>query len=350
VERQQQISHDATHDAGQLAVLLDDAAARIDQLTAAIGEQAAIERRFIPVAFRARLLVAEGHRDQGIRLLSDFAAKHLPASATDADRAKLLLELGNLATTIGNYQEAEGWYRQLQAIAPNSYVLLAKSLAQQNKVHDAVEVCLQAAANRPAAEVATVLTQLLSGTGGEGALDKRVQPLIDSALAADRNNTELLMSLAVRNVTENNNDEAIKLFRQVLALRPHDALALNNLATLLAEKPNQLGEARQCVEQAIAVAGRNPALLDTLGTIQVRSGDDQEAVSTLEEAVAGTALDPRYYFHLAVAYQRSGQAAKAKEKLYTARQYGLDRAILTSGDRELLTSLNTELQSATRSN
>ena len=150
----------------------------------------------------------------------------------------------------------------------------------------------------------------------------------------------LLVSLAVRNVTENKNDEAIELFRRVLKLRPNDTLTLNNLATLLSEKPSQLGEARKYVEQAMGIAGRNPVLLDTLGTIMVRSGEHQQAVQTLEEAVAGTASDPRYYFHLAVAYQRSGNASKAHEALETARKCGLDRAILTSGDRELLASLN----------
>jgi Flp pilus assembly protein TadD len=154
------------------------------------------------------------------------------------------------------------------------------------------------------------------------------------------------MSLAVRNVTESKYEEAIKLFRQVLVLRPKDTLALNNLATLLAEKPDQLGEARKCVEQAMDIAGRIPALLDTLGTILVRSGEHEQAVRTLKEAVAGAATDPRYYFHLAVAYERSGQHDKAQVEFATARRYGLDRAILTAGDRELLASLQQFLSNA----
>jgi Flp pilus assembly protein TadD len=117
----------------------------------------------------------------------------------------------------------------------------------------------------------------------------------------------------------------------------------------LAEQPNQLGEARKYVEQAIAADGRSSALLDTLGTIMVRGGENQQAISTLEEAVSGPATDPRYYFHLAVAYQRLGNITKAQEVLKTAHERGLDRAILTTGDRGLLASLNEQLFSTARS-
>jgi Flp pilus assembly protein TadD len=93
----------------------------------------------------------------------------------------------------------------------------------------------------------------------------------------------------------------------------------------------------------MTVSGRQPALLDTLGTILVRSHQYKPAIVALEEAVAGTATDPRYYFHLAAAYDGVNRSADAQRALQTAIELGLDKAILTSGDRELLASLKHEL-------
>jgi len=347
LERSGADGEEALDEMDQRVVFIDDARRRIDKLEALLADQPGVERRFLPVSFRVRLRVADGRSEEGLQLLNEFANSELPNLTTDADRAKLLLQLGNLAAAAQFHQAAEGWYRQLVEIAPNSYILLAKSLVDQNKLTDAVDVCLQATKNRSQAEVATVLAQLLPSGSENTEMDRRVRPIIDSALDASGNDVDLLMSVAVLRVTEDDYDSAIRMFRKVVELQPNHALALNNLATLLAERPNQLAEARKYVEQAMSVSGRSPALLDTLGSILIRGGQYEQAVVTLEEAVAGAARDPRYFFHLAVAYDRVGRQEEAQATLATSRSYGLDRAILTSGDKELLASLQPEPLTAT---
>jgi Flp pilus assembly protein TadD len=171
--------------------------------------------------------------------------------------------------------------------------------------------------------------------------------VITSALQTHGDNLELLTSVAVQKVTEGDQSEAIRLFRRVIEIDPNHTVALNNLATLLAEQGSQLNEAREHIERAIKIAGRSPALLDTLGTILIRAGEPKLAVDALEEAVAGVVSDPRYHFHLAVAYKRLGRDLDAKRELEISRQRGLEQAILTSGDRELLTSLEAEIVTAT---
>ncbi len=320
-------------------LLISDLALRIDELDSALGANPTTESRSVAVAFRVRLLVVQDHADEARKILDEFAHGALATTTKDTDRAKLLLQLGNLASEAGFYQEAEGWYRALLEIAPNSYVLLARSLSDQKKYSDAVDLCLHVAPKRPAGEIATLLTQLLTTAGNNKELEARVEPTITAALGKDRDNVELLMSVAVRNVSADKYEEAIKLFRRVLELQPNNTLALNNLATLLAERPNELVEARKCVEKAMAISGRSPPLLDTLGTIEIRSGKPEQAVADLEEAVAGAATDPRYYFHLAVAYQRSGRAPEAQSALDTAEKQGLSHALLTAADNALLASL-----------
>jgi tetratricopeptide (TPR) repeat protein len=336
--------------ARQLSMLISDAGRRIDEYEVLVRDDADSESRIVAIALRTRLLCLDNREEEARERLNEFANQHLEAATDDAARAKLLLRLGNIASSSKFPQEAEKWYRQLVAVAPNSYILLAKSLADQNRHDEAVDVCLHAATSRPAAEVATVVAQLLPATHINSALVERVQPLIASALKADGDNVNLLMSIAVRHVTDDRSDEAIKLFRRVLELQPNHTLALNNLATLLAERPDQLAEARKLVERAIGIAGRSPALLDTLGTILIRAGQNEDAVTYLNEAVAGLADDPRFFFHLAVAYQRSGDHEKAHDKLEAARKRGLDAAILTEGDQEMLAALEHELHSSSHSN
>jgi tetratricopeptide (TPR) repeat protein len=343
LEQKQLVDDDAARNAQRRAAFIEDARLRIDELQASLGEQAPADRRILPVIFRVRLMDVEGRGDEGLQLLNEFASKELQGTANDADRAKLLLQFGNLCTSIGYPKEAEAFYRQLLPLAPKSYVLLAKMLIDQKKIDDAVELCLSTAKDRPAAEVATVLAQLLPAASDGHVLDERVRSLIASALQDDGDNVNLLMSIAVRHVAENNNQKAAELFKRVVDLQPNNTLALNNLATLLAEQPDQLDEARKYVERAMVIEGRNPALLDTLGTILIRAGKFAEAVTALEEAVAGSATDPRYYFHLAAAYQRVGRSDDARKNLETSRNLGLDQAILTTGDRELLDSLNRAL-------
>jgi tetratricopeptide (TPR) repeat protein len=339
LERDQKQTDKSVENDERRKLLASDVALRIEKLDSALDANPTAEIRFLAVGFRVRLLVVQDHADEARKILDDFARGTLAEATKDSDRAKLLLQLGNLASEVGFQQEAEEWYRALLQIAPNSYVLLARSLSDQKKYSDAVDLCLRVAPKRPPGEIATLLTQLLTNAGNDKELEARIEPTITAALDKDRNNVDLLMSVAVRNVSAGRYEEAIKLFRRALELQPNNSLALNNLATLLAERPKDLVEARKYVEAAMAINGRSPPLLDTLATIEIHSGKHKQAAEDLEEAVAGAASDPRYYFHLAVAYQNSGRPVEAQSALATAEKRGLSGALLTSADNALLAEL-----------
>jgi Flp pilus assembly protein TadD len=328
-------------------VFADDARLRIDALEKLLAKEPRAETTFVPMALRMKLLSLQGESPAALQLLNEFVDRKQPEAKTDADRARLYLQAGNLCGSVKEFKAAEDWYRRVEEIAPTSYVLVAQSLLQQDKPDEAVKRCLQAAAAKPSPETALVLAQVLSsGKKVDPELDRQALRVIHEALDDDRGNVDLLMSTAVLRVTRNENDEAIRLFRRVVELQPNHVLALNNLATMLSEQQDSMSEAQQFIERAIASAGRDPSLLDTLGTILLRSQQFKPAIAALEEAVAGTATDPRYYFHLAAAYDGDNRTADAQRALQTAIKLGLDRAILTSGDRELLASLKQDLLTA----
>src|SRR5262249_16093022 len=65
---------------------------------------------------------------------------------------------------------------------------------------------------------------------------------------------------------------------------------------------------------AVAVAPRDPVVLNTLGAVCYRAGQDEEAVQRLLESMANNPQGsyPEDWLFLALAHQRLGQAPEAK--------------------------------------
>ena len=63
----------------------------------------------------------------------------------------------------------------------------------------------------------------------------------------------------------------------------------------------------------------------------------------LEEAAATPNADPRYSFHLAVAYDRVGATAQARAALRAARNGKLTNRVLTPTDQQMLAELQKKL-------
>ena len=175
---------------------------------------------------------------------------------------------------------------------------------------EALDLCREAAKSDTSSVPAKVAaTALLAGkpSAEDFAL---AEPLLSKAVADHKDDADLLSALANVRVIQQRVDEAARLFRQVLAMKPDDVLTLSNtlsnLATVLAEDPGNRKEALQDIDHAIDIAGPQPGLLDTKGMILVLDGKPGDAVQLLEQAAASPVDDPRYHFHLAVAYDRAG--------------------------------------------
>ena len=86
--------------------------------------------------------------------------------------------------------------------------------------------------------------------------------------------------------------------RQILALFPRDADALNALAYLFAEEDRSLDEAELLVEQALELRPFSAAFRDTLGWIRFRQGRLDEALELLSTADAWIGGDPEISGHV----------------------------------------------------
>jgi cellulose synthase operon protein C len=291
-------------------------------------------------ALRARWLRGKGHPDK-IEPLVEPLAEKLLKKATQGKRqeAALAFAVGSLYSAVDQYPAAERWYRRLLALEPERFQPLAIVLAQQGQMGQAIELCRKAAQSDPSVRPAlTVAMALLAGK--PSAEDFQLaEPILTKAVAGHKDDLDLLNALASVRVIQQRLDEAVSMFRQIVAVKPGHVSALNNLATLLAEQPDHRGEALECVDRAIGIVGPQPGLLDTKGMILVFQNKPDEAVPLLEEAAATPQSDPRYHFHLAVACDRAGEPAKARAALGTARKGNLTGCVLTPSDRQMLEEL-----------
>jgi tetratricopeptide (TPR) repeat protein len=110
---------------------------------------------------------------------------------------------------------------------------------------------------------------------------------------------------------------AIQEYQRVVDANPHDAVALNNLAYLLAEYRKQPDTALKFAERAVELAPDDPNCLDTLGWILYRKGLYSPAIPYLKRAITQSP-NAILKYHLAMAYAKSGARNSAQQTLARA--------------------------------
>lgn len=287
------------------------------------------------------------------QLVDAFAAKQLEAlkglgkSERQPKEAQLALAIGEICRSVKQFEAAERYFGRVRELLPGQYRSLAVSLAQQNRMQEAIRLCLEAAKSddspRPAMIVADALA---AGHPTEGDF-QLAEPLLARAVREHADEIQVLFTVANVRILQRRPADAVRLYEQVLQLQPKHVVALNNLATVLGEQPGKRETALRYVDRAIRIAGQQPPLLDTKAMILVHKGTaeaNKEAVSLLERAVGVIDADPRFHFHLAVAYARTDELQKARAALAKAHAGDLAGQILTEMEQKLLAGLEQKLR------
>jgi Flp pilus assembly protein TadD len=74
------------------------------------------------------------------------------------------------------------------------------------------------------------------------------------------------------------------LLRQVMALKPDHAHAYNALGYSLADRNLRLAEAKTLIERALQLSPGDPFITDSLGWVEFRLGNRDEALRLLRQA------------------------------------------------------------------
>ena len=112
-------------------------------------------------------------------------------------------------------------------------------------------------------------------------------------------------------------EEALAYYKKILEFAPDNTSVLNNMAYLLAEDLNRPQEALPLAERAAEVEPMNAQILDTLGWIQFKLGQTDQAQLTLQRSIDVQALSANH-LHMAELMIDKGYGDQADRHLKTA--------------------------------
>jgi len=104
--------------------------------------------------------------------------------------------------------------------------------------------------------------------------------------------------------------KAKELYEQFVAQDPKDALSLNNLSWLVVQDDPR--RALALAQAAVKVAPGFANYLDTLGSMQMNTGDYKAAVVSLQKANAVAPDNAEFAYHLALALEAAGEGSQSQ--------------------------------------
>ena len=254
------------------------------------------------------------------------AAPAAPASADDGDEpvapdrglTQAWLMLAQAAEQLRNFPAAEGWLAKVsnpqQALAVQSR--RASLMAQQGKLGEARELIRK--------------TPEMGESDGRAKLLAEVQLLREQkqwgearSVMAQANqkfpdDVDLLYEESMLDEKLNRMDEMERLLRRVMTLKPDHHHAHNALGFSLAERNLRLPEAKALIQRALELAPGEPFITDSLGWVEYRLGNRDEALRLLRGAYQSRP-DVEIAAHLGEVLWVSGQRDEARRVLRDAR-------------------------------
>lgn len=214
----------------------------------------------------------------------DLAQNQSSGDERSRGLAQAYLALSQLAEKKKDYPLAGAWLDKIE----NSQDLVsaqnrrASILARQGKMDDARKL-LRGLPERNAADARMKLMaeiELLR----ENKLFKPAYDLLAAAAAKDPRDTELLYDQAMMAEKLGNLPEMERLLRQVIAAKPDYHHAYNALGYSFAERNIRLAEGKQLIQKALEYAPGDPFISDSLGWVEFRLGNKDEALRILDIA------------------------------------------------------------------
>ena len=221
------------------------------------------------------------------------------------------LYLGQIAEERKQFDAALRWYAE---VAPGEQYLaaqlrIAQLLAKQGNL-DAGRRHLQearAAGNADRIQLLLAESQLLR----DGGRTKEAYELLAGSLAAQPEQPELLYESALLAEKLGRHEAMEASLRKLIRLKPEHAHAYNALGYSFAERNQRLEEAEQLVVKALQLSPDDPFIIDSMGWVLYRKGDNQGALTHLQRAFS-IRPDPEISAHLGEVLWALGRRDEAK--------------------------------------
>jgi tetratricopeptide (TPR) repeat protein len=212
----------------------------------------------------------------------------------------------------------------------------ASLLARQGRVPEARELIRRAPEQSPGDARAKLLaeTEILR----ERKMWAEATQVLAQASRTFPNDTELLYEEAMLHEKLDRVDEMERLLRRVIELKPDHQHAYNALGYSLADRKLRLPEARSLIQKALELSPGEPSITDSLGWVEYRLGNHEEAIRHLRQAYQARP-DPEIAAHLGEVLWASGQRDEARKVWREAHSRDAQNDVL----RETLARLRVDL-------
>ena len=237
------------------------------------------------------------------------------------------LYLGQISEERKRYDEALKWYSE---VGPgehyiNAQIRYAGVLAKQGKLADARKFLQQRGETTPQQRLQFIQAeaQLLRDNNAY----KEAFEFLGQALQKMPEYPDLLYDYAMAAEKVDRVDLLESNLRKLIQIRPDHAHAYNALGYSLAERNQRLPEARGLIEQALKLAPDDAFIIDSMGWVLYRLGQNKEAIEYLQRAFS-LRPDAEIAAHLGEVLWASGEHDEARKIWSDALKQHADNAEL----------------------
>ena len=290
---------------------------------------------FRAVAAVARFECKAGRPERALALAEKYTGAADVAAgdylARSARVAELLDELARLPGVKGTptgrrmTDAAVERYTALVPSRPEAVVAVAGVLAADGRAAEAFTRIEQSARHLSTRGRALAGLSAVRSGGISDAQFDTVKGWLDACLAEDRESVPLKLNTAEFLSLRQKYDDAAAVYEDVLKKDPRNVVALNNLAWILAAKPEAAERARELVARATREVGLTGDLLDTRARVEITLKQFDQAERDAREAIRQDPT-PLRWFHLALALlgQSPEKKTEAAKAFHEATARGLD--------------------------
>ncbi len=209
---------------------------------------------------------------------------------------------------------AENYYRKSLALSDtmaDTWVNLALVVDQEKRYQDALEIMGNALGSIPKDSSAIIFyTAVIHSRNDQFELAKEGY---DRLLKSNPDDIGLRFSRASMDERLGHFEDAEKEFKWVIQKDPENAMALNYLGYMYADKGIKLRESRDLIERALKIDPENGAFLDSYAWVLYKMGKYEEALVQMKKALNTETEDPLLYDHEGDIYAALKQDAQARE-------------------------------------
>ncbi|MFS0828763.1 tetratricopeptide repeat protein [Pseudomonas phoenicis] len=166
--------------------------------------------------------------------------------------------------------------------------------------------------------------------------DKTTQAdqVLQQAIQRYPDDLNLLYSRAMLAEKRNDLAQMEKDLRAILTREPENAMALNALGYTLADRTTRFDEAKRLIEKALSITPEDPAVLDSLGWVNYRMGNLDDAERALRKAFERLS-DPEVAAHLGEVLWANGKRREARQVWNQGLENSSDSTVLRQTIRRL---------------